>query len=77
MALATLANILVYVDTILLTDAVTIESLGTGIISLIDILKQPHTKPQRFYAAAALANASSHPRLMALILQNNGQFSNN
>lgn len=72
MAVATLANILVFVDSLLLTDAVVIEALGTAIIPLIEILKLPPTRPQRFYAAAALANASSHPRLVSLINQQNG-----
>jgi hypothetical protein len=31
-------------------------------------------KPQQLYAAAAVANASFHPRLAALINQNGGIF---
>jgi hypothetical protein len=41
---------------------------------LIDIVRQSHAKqrPHRFYAAAGIANASSHPRLASLLLQNGG-----
>ena len=72
LALSTLSNILVMVDSLLLADNVNVETLGTSVIPLLDILKQTLRKPQRFYAAAALANASSHPRLASLINQNGG-----
>jgi hypothetical protein len=72
LAHATLANIISYADTILLTDSTIIEALGAGVPTLMDSLRQSHHRPQRFYAAAAVANASSHPRLASLITQNGG-----
>ena len=69
---ATLANILVFADTLLLTDSVSIEALVTSIIPLLESLRLSQQRPQRFYAAAALANATAHPRLASLINQNGG-----
>lgn len=67
LALATLSNILSYSDTLLLSDTTTIESLGKSMSTLVDTLKSSNGKPQRLYAAAAIANASFHPRLVAII----------
>ncbi|KAJ1390979.1 hypothetical protein B484DRAFT_459536 [Ochromonadaceae sp. CCMP2298] len=68
LAVATLANICSYSDTLLLGDAVAIETLGKAVPSLVEALKNAHQKPTRLYAAAAVANASYHPRLAALLL---------
>lgn len=76
LALATLANILSYADTLLLADTVVVEALGAGVPILVETVRQAQTadqRPQRFYALAALANASAHPRLCALINQNGGE----
>lgn len=73
LATATLANLLVFSDSLLLSDSVNIEALGLSINPLLESLKSTHhQRPQRFYAAAALANASAHPRLASLINQNGG-----
>ena len=72
LALATLANILSYADTLLLTDVPIVEALSVGIPVLMDALRQSQQRPQRFYAAAAIANASSHPRLASVLTQNGG-----
>ena len=74
LALATLANILSYCDTLLLTDVTTIETLGKAMPVLIEALKSSQQKPQRLYAAAAIANASFHPRFVALLNQNGGTY---
>jgi hypothetical protein len=39
---------------------------------LMEILRSSQARPQRFYAAAAIANASAHPRLAGIIKQNGG-----
>ena len=98
--MATLANIFSYSDTLLLTDTVLIETLGSALPAIMDSLRpypqsssssnenssrtskyhsqDSHTAastahgPQRFYAIAALANASSHPRLAEVIKLNGG-----
>ena len=72
MSLATLANILYFSDTLLLTDTLIIETLGKGIQSLIEVLRTSQQKPQKLYAAAAIANASFHPRLAALLNHHGG-----
>jgi hypothetical protein len=72
LALATLANILVYCDTLLLADTVVIEALGQGMPVLLEALRVSHQRPQRFYAAAAVANAAAHPRLAALLNASGG-----
>lgn len=72
LALATLSNILSYSDTLLLADTTNTESLGKAMPVLIEVLKSSHQKPQRLYAAAAIANASYHPRLVSIINQNGG-----
>lgn len=72
LATATLANILVFSDTLLLSDSVSIETLGSSMIPLLESLRLSQQRPQRFYAAAALANAAAHPRLASLINQNGG-----
>jgi hypothetical protein len=73
LALATLANILVFADTILLTDTVIIEALGAGLPVLMESLRTSQHRPQRFYAAAAIANASAHPRLAQVLKTNGGE----
>lgn len=72
LTLATLANILSYSDTLLLSDTVIIESLCTGMHVLLDTLRASQQRPQRFYAAAAIANAAAHPRLAGVINQLGG-----
>ena len=74
LALATLANILAFSDTILLTDTVIIESLGAGIPVLMESLRTSQQRPERFYAAAAVANASAHPRLADILKSNGGAY---
>jgi len=72
LALATLANILVFSNTLLLADSLVIEALGKGIPVLLEALRASQQRPQRFYAAAAIANAAAHPRLVALLNANGG-----
>lgn len=73
LALATLVNIYQYSDTLLLGDTVSVELLTSAIPTLLEYLKEKYLNhPQRFYAVAALANASSHPRLASIILQHGG-----
>ncbi len=71
LALATLANILVFSDTILLSDKTTIEELSLGIPIILKALRRGQQRPQRFYAAACVANASAHPSLALLLNKNN------
>jgi hypothetical protein len=73
LALATLSNILSYSDTLLLSDIISIESLAKGVPVLLEALKSSHQKPQRLYAAAAIANASYHPRLVAVLNEHGGK----
>lgn len=73
LSLATLANILSYSDTLLLADSVTIETLGTAMPVLIETLRASVQKPQRLYAAAAIANASFHPRLVQVLNKIGGE----
>lgn len=70
LALATLANIMSFVDTTLLTDVTIIDSLGYGIPIILESIRQSQQRPQRFYSAAAIANASSHPKLASILLLN-------
>lgn len=72
-AIATMANILSFSDTMLLTDAPTVESLGVAMAPLMDVLRTSQLRPQRFYAAAAIANATAHPRLAEIIKHNGGE----
>ena len=67
-----MANILAVADSVILSDTISIEALGTSIEPLIECVKQTQSKPKRLYGASALANASGHPRLMSLINQNGG-----
>ncbi len=73
LALATLANILSYSDTLLLADNPTIEALGVAMPKLVEILRTSQQKPQGLYAAAGIANASFHPRLAAILNQHGGE----
>lgn len=65
LALATLANIFVFVDTALLFSAEqgVIDDISRLVPVLVEIVKSTATshRPQRFYATAALANVSAHP----------------
>ena len=72
LALATLANILVFCDTLLLADSLVIEALGKGVPVLLEAMRVSQQRPQRFYAAAAVANAAAHPRLAALLNASGG-----
>jgi hypothetical protein len=72
LSLATLANILSFSDTLLLSDHPTLESLGTGMPILVEILKNAHTRPHGVYTAACIANASFNPRLAGLLNQSGG-----
>jgi len=74
LALASLANIFSYSDTLLLTDTVAIEKLCHGLTStILELLRNSQNRPQRFYAAAALANASAHPKLASALKQSGGK----
>ncbi len=46
-----------------------IETLGSGMQLFVDILRTAQQKPQGLYAAACIANASFHPRLVAVLNQ--------
>lgn len=72
LTLATLANMLAYADSLLLADAPVVEALGTAMQPLLEVLRTSQLRPQRFYAAAAIANASAHPRLAGLLKQHGG-----
>jgi hypothetical protein len=72
LSLATLSNILSYSDTLLLTDNTTVEALGAGVPTVVDILRTSQQKPQGLYAAACIANASFHPRLASIINERGG-----
>ena len=41
---------------------------------LLDALRSSQQRPQRFYAAACVANASAHPKLAGVLNQNGGMF---
>eukprot|EP00602_Paraphysomonas_sp_CaronLab_P010972 CAMPEP_0185017750 /NCGR_PEP_ID=MMETSP1103-20130426/660_1 /TAXON_ID=36769 /ORGANISM="Paraphysomonas bandaiensis, Strain Caron Lab Isolate" /LENGTH=279 /DNA_ID=CAMNT_0027547317 /DNA_START=179 /DNA_END=1015 /DNA_ORIENTATION=+ len=74
---AILANIFSYCDTLLLTDSVLLEVLAGSIPTLMEPLRPSSFDgkgqgPQKFYAIAALANASAHPRLADAIKGNGG-----
>jgi len=72
LSLATVANILAFSDTLLLSDNINIEALGVGMTPLMEGLRSSQQRPHRFYAAAAIANASAHPRLASILKQNGG-----
>ena len=67
LALAVLTNIFVYVDTLLLTDTINLNVLSTAVPVILEALRSSQERPQRFYAAACIANASAHPRLASLL----------
>ena len=73
LALATISNILVFVDTTVLLSAERgiIDNIGKGMLTLIDVVKSSPDRPQRFYATASIANASAHP-IFRNILKDNG-----
>jgi len=71
LATAAIANILSYSDTILLTiNNEIVECLVSSLPLLIEYLRASQHRPQRFYSCAAIANASYHPRLAAVLVQN-------
>ena len=74
LALATMSNVLSFADTLLLADTAMIETLGRAMPILVETLKNAQHKPQGLYAAACIANASFHPRLVALLNQKGGKF---
>eukprot|EP01036_Dinobryon_divergens_P024210 gene24211-32640_t len=71
---ATLANILSFADTLLLADNTIIATLGSSMPLFIESIRSSvsQQKAQRVYAAACIANASSHPNLAALLNQHGG-----
>lgn len=71
--MATLANIFSYSDTLLLTDYVALDVLSTSLPVIMESLRSAQQRPQRFYAASAIANATCHPRLANVIKQNGGR----
>ena len=72
LALGTLANMFFYSDTLLLSDASIVEVLGSAMLPLMEVLRTSQQRPHRFYAAAAIANASFHPRLAVILRQHGG-----
>lgn len=73
LSLATMANIVYFSDTLLLSDSVAIEAIATGLPSILEVLRSAQLqRAQKFYAAAAIANASAHPRLAEVLKQNGG-----
>jgi len=73
LAMAVLANILCYADTLLLTDTKSLELLGSlAMPVIIDSLNNDKQHPQRFYACAALANGSANPLLASVLKQKGG-----
>lgn len=73
LAMAVLANILSYVDTLLLTDSVSLEVLGSlAVPAIVSSLRADQQSPQRFYACSAMANASCNPVLADVLKQNGG-----
>ena len=72
LALAVLANTLSFADSLLLTDTVAIETLGTALPHVLKVVSSSKDRPMRFYAAAAVANASCNPRLAELITAQDG-----
>ena len=72
LALASIANILSFSDTLLLTETEVVEQLSAGMPAILDALRVSQQRPQRFYASAAVANASAHPRLAAELKQAGG-----
>ena len=72
LALASIANVLSFCDTILLTDSANIDALGQGMTILLQILRTVNNRSQRFYAMAAVANACAHPRLQSILKDNDG-----
>jgi hypothetical protein len=101
LAMATLANVFSYSDTLLLTDTVLVETLAISLPPIMDCLRpfpssatssqysestsnsqskrwdspnqSPSVGPHRFYAIAALANATCHPRLAEIVKVNGGE----
>lgn len=72
LAMAVLANILSYSDSLLLTDSTSLEVLGSLALPVVlASLRSEHQNPQRFYACSAMANASANP-ILAEVLKDNG-----
>lgn len=71
-ALCTLCNILYYSDNLLLPDLAVVDALCEAMPLLLHILRESHYRPKIFYAAAAVANASRHPRLASLLKDDGG-----
>jgi hypothetical protein len=72
LALSSLCNILAFCDTILLQEDVIIDSLKPAMPILLEICNLALERPQKFYAAAAIANAAAHPRLAEELLEEGG-----
>lgn len=70
LALASLANVLSFSDTVLLTDSVNVEVLCLALPVLMDLLRRASNRSHRFYAIAAIANACYHPRLQSVLRAN-------
>jgi hypothetical protein len=73
LALATLANMMVWVDTAVLLSAEQglVDEISAAMGVLLDIVKTSTNSGQKFYATAAIANATAHP-IFRNILKNNG-----
>jgi len=73
LALATLANMLVWVDTAVLLSAEQglIDEISAGMGVLIEVIKTSPHSGHKFYSTAAVANATAHP-IFRNILKNHG-----
>lgn len=67
LALATMANLMSYCDSLMLQDKVLIDLLLLPLPALLDAMRSAQHRSQRFYALAAVANASAHPLLAAAL----------
>jgi len=71
LALAVIANLLAYVDTLLLENGEAVGTFSDGIDQMLEIAKSKKGAP-RYYSVAGLANACAHPLLTERIKRGNG-----
>ena len=73
LSLSIVANILSFSNTLLLQDTYgVVRALEGAMPVLLEITRISQERPQRFYSAAAIANASLHPLLLAALKENGG-----
>lgn len=68
-AAATLANVLSYCDTLLLSDEQAIHHLAANMGMVVERLKKEKDRTHKCYLAACVANASANPVLAGALLQ--------